>query len=212
MKVAIFSDVHANLVALERFVAATRGVAEAYLCLGDVVNYGPWNDECLEAVLALPGIVFLEGNHERLFLGREDPGHEAPLVQAFTRQSRRSFTRPDLIADLPREHALCGFHCSHTIGGQAIYADTEIEVDRSHIIGHSHQQYRIARSGHLIVNPGSVGQNRGRIDRVEYALFDTETEVFEFVSLPYDVGAFIAELRRRRYPAECVAYYVGKLG
>ena len=69
MRYAVFSDVHANLPALERFVDQTRAEVDAYICLGDVVNYGPWNDECLDLVISLPGIVYIEGNHERLFCG-----------------------------------------------------------------------------------------------------------------------------------------------
>src|SRR5512136_1600072 len=86
MLVAILSDIHANLPALEKFVASTQGVAEAYICLGDVINYGPWNDECLELLYSLPNVVVLEGNHERLFLGADQIADELPLVQAFYRQ------------------------------------------------------------------------------------------------------------------------------
>src|SRR6266568_7168235 len=66
--VAVFGDVHANLPALETFLGQVEGHVDAYLCLGDVVNYGPWNDECLERITALPEVTLLEGNHERLFL------------------------------------------------------------------------------------------------------------------------------------------------
>ena len=72
MRLAIFSDVHGNLPALELFVADTERVVDGYVCLGDVVNYGPWSDECVELVCSLPNIIYLEGNHERMFLGEED--------------------------------------------------------------------------------------------------------------------------------------------
>jgi predicted phosphodiesterase len=70
--IAILSDVHGNLPALEKFLKSTKYIADTYICLGDVVNYGPWNDECLEFVHSLPGVVLLEGNHERLFLGVDE--------------------------------------------------------------------------------------------------------------------------------------------
>ena len=62
VRVAVFSDVHGNLPALEVFVKSTRGQVDMYVCLGDVVDYGPWNDECLEMTMGLPNIVLLEGN------------------------------------------------------------------------------------------------------------------------------------------------------
>lgn len=92
MRVAIFGDVHGNLIALEKFVQSTRGAVDTYMCLGDVVNYGPWNDECLEIICQLPAITVLEGNHERLFKGMDDVSNEIPLVQDFYRCSRPLFT------------------------------------------------------------------------------------------------------------------------
>jgi predicted phosphodiesterase len=210
VKVAVFSDVHGNLIALERFLEATASVADAYVCLGDVVNYGPWNDECLAAIHDLPNVTLLEGNHERLFLGTEDVAEEIPLVARFFEHSFPTFTRPDLISGLRRELDLGRFRCTHTIDGLSIYADTPITVDRDYLIGHTHHQFRIACGDHVIVNPGSVGQNRAEIDVIDYAFFDTEAESIELRSLTYDVAAFIKELRARRYPAECIAYYESK--
>ena len=37
-----------------------------YIC------YDSFNDECLEIVQSLPGIVCVEGNHERMFSGIEN--------------------------------------------------------------------------------------------------------------------------------------------
>lgn len=207
MRVAVFGDVHGNLIALERFVAETRATVDAYLCLGDVVDYGPWNDECLEIVCQLPGIVFLEGNHERLFLGTEDLKHELPLVQAFFKHSHASFSRYDLIQKLPRRIKLGSFECTHTIGGQSLYVDTPIDLVSNHIIGHTHHQFRVERAGFTLLNPGSVGQNRKWIDMVDFAIVETESEEISMRSVRYDVDMFVSELRRRHYPADCLSYY-----
>jgi predicted phosphodiesterase len=210
MKVAVFSDVHGNLIALERFVRATRNAVDAYLCLGDVVDYGPWNDECLEMVRQLPGVTVLEGNHERLFLGVEDLDHEPPLVQDFFHHSRQFFSREDLIADLPRRSQLGIFECLHTIDGRSIYPETSIEISRDYMIGHTHQQFQIMRSGFRIVNPGSVGQNRKWIDMVDYSILDTESGAVEMRSIPYDFDLLLSELHRRHYPEQCIGYYANK--
>jgi predicted phosphodiesterase len=209
--VAVFGDVHANLLALEVFLERVEPVADAYLCLGDVVNYGPWNDECLARIVGLPGVTVLEGNHERLFLGEEPIEDEIPLVQAFYASSKTSFTRADLITELPGSTQLGPFTCVHTLEGRRIFADSEITVERDHVIGHSHYQYEITRNGHRIVNPGSLGQNRDRIDHVDYALYDTERAQFAFFSVPYAFDRYLTELRAREYPAMCLEYYERKL-
>ena len=193
MKTAVFSDVHGNLPALERFVEATQGVVDSYLCLGDVVNYGPWNDECLEIVRALPGIVLLEGNHERLFLGTEDLSHELPLVQAFCRHSMNCFSRPDWITGLPRVWHVGVFQCSHTIHEMRIYPDTVVDIACNHLIGHSHHQFKIERSGWVLANPGSVGQNRKWIDTVDYLVLDTTSQEVTMHSLSYNLDLFLCE-------------------
>jgi predicted phosphodiesterase len=210
MKVAVFADVHGNLIALERFLGATKNGVDEYLCLGDVVNYGPWNDECLEAILALPNVTLIEGNHERLFMGEEDVRGELPLVRDFFDHSIETFSSGNLISGLPRRTQLGGFECTHTIDGRSIYPDSEILIDRSFLIGHTHHQFRIDRSGFEVVNPGSVGQNRKWIDRVDYAVFDTSSGEIRMHSLPYDVDLFLSELRSRGYPQQCVDYYAGK--
>jgi predicted phosphodiesterase len=211
MRVAVFSDVHANLIALDALLAQVEGRVDAYLCLGDSVNYGPWNDECLERIAGLPNITMLEGNHERLFRGDDEVTGEIPLVQAFFEASRASFRRSDLIEDLPTCVELGSFLCVHTIDGRRIFADTDIEVSRDYLIGHSHNQFSVTRGGYTIVNPGSVGQNRNRIDHVDYALFDTERATFAFASVPYDITRFLAELEARGYPRICIEYYERKL-
>src|SRR4030095_3572244 len=109
-----------------------------------------------------------------------------------------------LITGLPVACELGGFRCTHTIDGRAIYADTDIVVDRDHLIGHTHHQCRIERGRHVIVNPGSVGQNRAWIDMVDYAIVDAETNAVELRSLDYDFPRFVAELRARRYPPACL--------
>ena len=97
MNVAIFSDVHGNLIALEQFLVSTKDFAEAYICLGDTVNYGPWNDECLQLILSLPNITLLMGNHEEIFNKDIDLIDELPLVQQFTYKSIQYFTKFNLI-------------------------------------------------------------------------------------------------------------------
>jgi predicted phosphodiesterase len=211
MRIAIFSDVHGNLPALEAFVDHTARDVDAYVCLGDIVNYGPWNDECLELVFSLPNIVVLEGNHERLFLGVEDPSHEIALVQDFYRHSIASFTRSDLIVGLPLEYEVDGFTCTHTIDDKRIYRDTPVEIDRNYVIGHTHHAFDITRSKHRIINCGSIGQNRKDLSRSSYALMDLDLESVSLKEFTYDYGKLIAEMERRGYGRNCLDYYKSKL-
>jgi predicted phosphodiesterase len=63
-RVALFSDVHANLVALDAVLAdiASEAVAEVY-CLGDLVGYGPDPSRVVELIRSL-GIPTIQGNYD----------------------------------------------------------------------------------------------------------------------------------------------------
>jgi diadenosine tetraphosphatase ApaH/serine/threonine PP2A family protein phosphatase len=69
MRVAVISDVHSNLHALDAVLAAidTAGVDEVW-CLGDTVGYGPRPNECCAAV-ERRATVSLVGNHDLVVLG-----------------------------------------------------------------------------------------------------------------------------------------------
>jgi predicted phosphodiesterase len=62
--VALFSDVHGNLQALQVVLAdiASRGITELY-CLGDIVGYGGNPAECVAMVRA-SGCKAIMGNHD----------------------------------------------------------------------------------------------------------------------------------------------------
>ena len=210
MKTAIFSDVHGNLPALEKFISSTFDQVDQYLCLGDVVNYGPWSDECVSIVSTLPGIIFIEGNHEEMFLNPHLVTEEIPLVQDFFKETFSHFTKFDEIRNLSQEIYFEEFLCSHTIGQQRIYPDSDISLDCNRIIGHSHHQYILESNGFKLVNPGSVGQNRKWINVIDYALYDHDGKKFELFSLNYDHKPLIREMKRLKYPKACTDYYEGK--
>jgi diadenosine tetraphosphatase ApaH/serine/threonine PP2A family protein phosphatase len=72
MRLAIFSDVHANLEALSAVVEAYRGEQiDHFYCLGDVVGYGANPNECADIVRELAEITIL-GNHDAAVAGRMD--------------------------------------------------------------------------------------------------------------------------------------------
>jgi predicted phosphodiesterase len=91
MRIALLSDVHANLPALERVLAAIDedGVDATYH-LGDLVGYAPWPDEVV-ALLRTRGIAGVSGNYDSTVgFGYKHCGcqYEDPVQEA---QSHESF-------------------------------------------------------------------------------------------------------------------------
>ncbi|MEY3368859.1 MAG: hypothetical protein RI973_2014 [Bacteroidota bacterium] len=209
MRVIVFSDIHGNLPALEAMLAHA-GPADQYICLGDVVNYGPWGEECVHKVLGLPNCIWLEGNHETYFLsGSYDGTH--PLPRIFLEQCLRRFHSFELLKNLPLEHELGGFRFVHTLENRNIYPDTAIDLQENAFIGHSHHQFRREINGYTLVNTGSVGQNRKYINIVSYAVFYPATGAVELCNTGYDEQLVLREMAKCHYPPECIAYYDQKL-
>lgn len=72
MRLAILSDVHANIEALRQVEAAIRQAApDKVVCLGDVVGYGASPNECCDVIRSLAQVVLL-GNHDAAVAGRMD--------------------------------------------------------------------------------------------------------------------------------------------
>ena len=69
MRIAVISDVHANLHALEAVLEAVAAEQpEAVWCLGDTVGYGPRPNECCSLVAERADLC-LVGNHDLVALG-----------------------------------------------------------------------------------------------------------------------------------------------
>jgi predicted phosphodiesterase len=69
VRVAVISDVHANLYALDAVLAAIdRERPDAIWCLGDTVGYGPRPNECCELVRDRAELTLI-GNHDLVALG-----------------------------------------------------------------------------------------------------------------------------------------------
>jgi predicted phosphodiesterase len=63
MRILVISDIHANYPALEAVLASAVTV-DAVWCLGDLVGYGPFPNECIERISSLPNLTCLMGNHD----------------------------------------------------------------------------------------------------------------------------------------------------
>ncbi len=72
MRIAIFSDVHANIEALSAVFEAYRTERiDKFVCIGDVVGYGASPNECCDLIRTKAAYTIL-GNHDAAVAGRMD--------------------------------------------------------------------------------------------------------------------------------------------
>lgn len=203
----IFSDVHGNLPALEKVINSES--VDGYINLGDVVNYAPWSNECVEYIANLKNCINIEGNHERYFKA-EKCNVRLPIVNSFFIESFKGFNKQGLIARYKDEIEFKNFRCVHTIESKYVFFDTEVELKENTMIGHSHQQFKREINGFTLINPGSIGQNRKYINLANYIIWETDTNAFELKFQKYNIDLVISEMRNRNYPIECINYYNDK--
>jgi len=89
VRIAVVSDIHANLVALEAVLGDAEASApiDAVWSLGDCVGYGPQPAECVARMKALDAVM-IAGNHERAAtgaIGVEDFNPDAAAAALWTR-------------------------------------------------------------------------------------------------------------------------------
>src|SRR5437773_2673105 len=101
MRIAVLSDIHSNLVALDA-VLSSVGTVDAIWHLGDVVGYGPEPDAVV-ARLKLLGAIGVRGNHDAAAAGGPEIDWFNPDARAAMEWTRREI-RPETrkwLAELP---------------------------------------------------------------------------------------------------------------
>lgn len=181
MRVAIFSDVHGNLVALEALLAELeREQPDATVCLGDVAQGGAEPAECLDLVREL-GCPVVLGNADDLLLTLDvsaeegDPERQRRLVEvaewsiARVGEERLAFVRgftPTVELDLGGGRTLLGFHGSPRSFDEILLPTTADEKLERALAGwqaavsaggHVHHQWQRRLGDRLFVSVGSAG-------------------------------------------------------
>jgi predicted phosphodiesterase len=156
MRIAVISDIHANLHALQAvLVAIARENVDEIWCLGDLVGYGPRPNECVARVRE-HAAVCLVGNHDLAVVERIDlglfmgpAGSAARWTQGVLDDDSRSF----LLALQPTAHGE-GVALAHgsprdpvweyILSGPAAEAAFAATPEPLVLVGHSHVALAIA--------------------------------------------------------------------
>jgi putative phosphoesterase len=225
MSVAVITDIHANLPALE---AALQRIEElgvdAVYCGGDLVGYGPHPNEVC-AVIGKRGIPTIYGNYDYA-IGRdlEDCGcayvdqHDRELGQrsvdwtiAHTNDAAKAF-----MLGLPFDlRFTVGDSDVHLVHGSPRKVNEYLFEDKPArlyerlaaaedadvlVFGHTHKPWIHEYGGVLFVNCGSVGKPKDGDPRAAFAVLDVDGARIERVA--YDAGAVAREVAAAGLPGE----------
>ena len=229
MRIAVLSDIHSNLPALEAMLAAI-GEVDAVWHLGDVVGYGPHPDEVVDRLREL-GAVGVRGNHDAAVLGGLEVewfNPDARRAVEWTERRIEPATRAWLEA-LPERLVLDEMTLVHgsarspieeyvtsTPSARASFAllatpyllhgHTHVPVawrhegDRIEALGPSHGSDLPLDERPLLLNPGSVGQPRDGDPRASALVLDMEARRALWLRARYPVASVQAAIRAAGLP------------
>jgi diadenosine tetraphosphatase ApaH/serine/threonine PP2A family protein phosphatase len=234
VRVAVVSDIHGNLHALEAVLEAIdQDGPDELWCLGDLVGYGPRPNRCC-AVVAERADVCLIGNHDLAALGRLDLeifSPDAAVSVGWTAEVLEPEARAFLEAGEPQgEREGVGlFHASprdpvweYVLSPGVAYAGLAATAQELVLVGHSHValHFRLSTTAlataeagtelelagdRWLLNPGSVGQPRDGDPRAAWLLLDLEARRATYRREAYDVAGTQAEIRERGLPEALAA-------
>jgi diadenosine tetraphosphatase ApaH/serine/threonine PP2A family protein phosphatase len=230
MRVAVLSDVHSNLHALEAVLAEIdAGSFDGIWFLGDLVGYGPKPNECA-AILRERAAFCLAGNHDLVVLGKipidafaGEAAAAARWTQTVLDESARGF-----LDSLQPQAAAPGaelFHGSprdpvwdYVLSDESAASALALTKAPLVLVGHSHIALEISNGEELrgepapdgtrlelgrmrrLLNPGSVGQPRDGDPRAAWLEIDFETGRATFRRTNYPVERTQHELRELNLP------------
>jgi putative phosphoesterase len=225
-RVAVITDIHGNLPALEASLTAIDSMdVDAIYCGGDLVGYGPHPNEVCR-LLEERGIPTIYGNYDyAIARDQEDCGcayrdqHDRELGQLsvawtleHTDQRSKDFMRGlpfdarfdlgdkrvRLVHGSPRKvnEYLFADKPARTFERIAAGADCDVLV-----FGHTHQPWVEEYGGVLFVNCGSVGKPKDGDPRASFAVLDADDGV-TIERVEYDAEAVARQVAEAGLPAE----------
>jgi putative phosphoesterase len=222
MRIAILSDIHGNLPALEAVLDDLgRRAADATYCLGDLVGYGAFPNEVVDRIRTeeIPTIM---GNYDDgVGFDRDDCGcayrdedekNRGQQSLMWTRERTTAENKAFLRSFVPQIRLEAGgrrlllVHGSPRKMNEYLFEDRPLSSferlaassDADLIVfGHTHKPYVKHAGGALFVNAGSIGKPKDGDWRACYAILTPDAaEPVEFIRVPYDLARITRAIRQ----------------
>jgi len=222
VKIGLISDIHSNLIALEKVLEKLNACDEIY-CAGDIVGYYPFPNEVVEICIK-EEIKSVIGNHDKAVAESDFSGMN-PVARVAGEFTRKIMEKENIewLANLPISIETEYFSIYHGMpsddeSAYSVYifpGDPLIETflensDRNIVVGHTHIQFIEEYNGRAFINPGSVGQPRDGDPRAAYAVLDTETGKIRLERVEYDIEEVCEAVQKAELPeALCSRLFEG---
>lgn len=235
MRVAVITDIHANLPALQAALDVIDGLGvDAVYCGGDLVGYGPHPNEVCR-LIERRGIPTIHGNYDHAIArDHEDCGcayvtpHDRELGQRSVAWTLANTDRAskDFMRDLPFDLRFAmGDERVRLVHGSprrvneylfedkpdSLYERLAASADCDVLVfGHTHRPWIRTHGGVLFVNCGSVGKPKDGDPRGAFAVLELVggRVAARIERFDYDAGSVAREVEAAGLPAEFAAKLV----
>jgi predicted phosphodiesterase len=224
MKIAVFSDVHGNLVALQTLLnTLTAGDFDTIYCLGDLFTPYPGSREIWELVKAA-GVQCLQGNNEAALLaqltGQQDYRSDEVRFRPFLKNAEELAPILSEIQEVPLFRSvpltekiqlhLCHFSPDEVLRG--LHSGTHFNMaeytaglaEPVVLTGHMHAFIARDIQGKQVYTVGSAGLPLKGSHQLEYAVVENRHGEFtiSYHLLPYPFEQQVAYLIQQRFLQE----------
>ena len=218
MKIAILSDIHSNVYALESVLNAVKKKSiDTLIIAGDFVGYYFWPADVFN-LLKDWDLVAIRGNHDQMlekakidkdYLIKKCKKYGSGLSVAIEQLDKDRFTwltnLPDLLEYKTPDGNILICHGSPWIDDEYIYPDADDKSLGRYdalnvkwvIQGHTHYSMHKNIGDVTLINPGSVGQPRNKKPGAHWALLDTSLNRVDFFCEQYDIKKVVEESKKR---------------
>ena len=217
MKICFFSDIHGNIEALNSFWENVRQFnVDMFVFGGDIFGYYYHQIEVMDFLLENK-INCLLGNHDRMFLdlleGKIDEQYLVNRYGSSYKDIKNHVAQKyiDFLYGLKsrNDFKVDGLNLAFVHGSLLdplngrIYPDAKFDdisiYDGIDVVFMAHTHHKFVKklhNGTLLINPGSVGQQRDG-KGTSYCIFDTNTLEFALNVFEYDKEKLISEIKSR---------------
>lgn len=199
MRVLVFSDIHGNAYALERFLQILPQISyDCIVFLGDIFGYYYEQKKCIEWLKGIPNLVWLKGNHDSYaIMAYNDKKQEKKLVASYGHsynalQERFTLNEMEFMDKLPTKYEfeyvgkkIAFFHGRplDMLEGR-FYQDTECAKKEFApydvvFLGHTHCKIDRIVGKTRVICPGSLGQPRDGMG-YGFAIFNLEDGICQY--------------------------------
>ncbi|MBN2454352.1 metallophosphoesterase family protein [Candidatus Woesearchaeota archaeon] len=211
MKLAVISDVHANLEALQAVLAdiEAQGINKIYCC-GDIVGFGANPGKCIK-LLEEKEVISVQGNQDFTVVTLQNIdwyNDEARAVIMWTYKQLWK-TEKKYLLKLPVKiirKRLSIFHGTPKSMYEGVYPDGDLKSLSSMVntrmlfLGHTHVPFVADVNKVLIVNPGSVGMPFDGNPKASYAVVNTKNLTAGIKRVEYDIKTAAGKIIKAGLP------------